>query len=42
MAYFNGWLDSMRFDDRLTEKEQDTCWEMLNLIMRLQEKEGKE
>ena len=37
LAFVNGWLDSARFDDRLTEEEQDACWTVLNAIARIQE-----
>ena len=39
LLIFNGWLDSMRFDDRLTEDQQNTCWEMLSIVHRIQEGE---
>jgi hypothetical protein len=32
----------MRFDGRLTEQEQNICWEMLNIIKGLQEKGAEE
>ena len=38
LAQFNAWLDSMRFDNRLTEEEQDTCWDMLNIVHKIQER----
>jgi len=42
LAIINAWLDSARFDKELTEKEQDTCWDMLAIVHRLQEKADAE
>ena len=37
LIWVNTWLDSARFDKRLTEEEQDACWIVLDAVARLQE-----
>ena len=37
LALFNGWLDCERFNDDLTEEEQDACWIVLDIVKRHQE-----
>lgn len=37
LALFNGWLDGERFNDDLTEEEQDACWIVLDIVKRHQE-----
>lgn len=36
LAWVNTWLDSARFDNDLTEEEQDACWTVLSAVARLQ------
>ena len=36
LMWVNTWLDSARFDDRLTEDEQDACWVVLGAVARVQ------
>lgn len=35
LALVNAWLDSARFDTRLTEEEQDACWTVLEAVARI-------
>jgi len=37
LALFNGWLDCERFNNDLTEEEQDACWIVLDIVKRHQE-----
>lgn len=41
LTWVNTWLDSARFDNDLTEEEQDACWIVLSAVARLQ-REGDE
>lgn len=41
LIWVNTWLDSARFDNRLTEEEQDACWIVLSAVARLQKEESE-